>query len=80
MLDTALHPLQIGSGGTLHEYDCVIQSEDGQIHQVKYSAPWNPEKDFITLESIARSCAAQMFVSNGKKMRYSGISAELLAA
>jgi hypothetical protein len=71
-------PLANSSGGTVREYDVVLQGDDGQIYQQRYQCPWSTEKDFVTLESIARACAASAFVNEGKKQRYAGISATLV--
>jgi hypothetical protein len=54
----------------------VMQGEDGQVYEQRYDAPWTTDKDFVSLESIAKSCAAQAFVNQGKKQRFAGISAQ----
>lgn len=73
-------PLASQSGATIHEWNVVIQSEDGEIQEQRYLAPWNPEKDYITPDSIANACAAQAFGAQGKKVRFRGISAGLVTA
>lgn len=64
----------------MFEWDCVLQSEDGNTVSKRFSARWSPEKDFITSESIANACAAEAFRASGRKMRFVGISAQLVTA
>lgn len=62
----------------MHKWNVVLQREDGEIIEREYLAPWNPEKDFVTPESIAQACAAEEYVRRGAKVQYAPVSAQLV--